>query len=99
MTRAKVAELLAQPTVHNASTAQLRAVMRLALVALDAEWQPIETAPEGVRVLIVTRGSEQRGGGRIWMAARMKDGRWWNDVFMLSPRQVRFWMPLPPLPP
>jgi hypothetical protein len=56
------------------------------------QWQPIETAPDGVRVLLWLEPT------RIAMPFERRDGCWMGDDYPLNMATATHWMPMPSPP-
>lgn len=57
---------------------------------MEDHWQPIETAPDGVDVLIWSKNE--------FMTVAMKDGDQFLDINAYPVRNPQKWMPLPEPP-
>jgi len=77
----------------------LQDIVEAALKIIPAGWQPIETAPTGVRILVCLPPNDRNFAekyGRLWVMRKSKDGDFTMPAFSgFSPTH---WMPLPALP-
>jgi hypothetical protein len=63
------------------------------VIAMEPQWQPIETAPSDGRAVLVYRGNYDQ-----MIVMREADGEWWRMSGDLRGTPTH-WMPLPPPPP